>query len=71
MEVPMPGRVVNIVYKEIDEIEVKCWLMEFKTVGFMDNNDMKITKNDLDKRDLAIIKSVDLDGRIELQCLRA
>ena len=66
MSYPLTGAKVKAEYSEIDEIEVKCWLPDYKQYGFLQNDG--ITFNDLHNKTVLTITQVDNDtGYIALR----
>ena len=67
MSLACPGETVNIEYLEIDELEVKCWIKEYSCIGYLDNTNMSVGPDELEKKEKAIVSKIDSSGEIKLK----
>ena len=64
---PATGEKVRIEYLDIDELEAKCWILEYCMLGYLNNSNMKLKLSDLNRKDKARVTYIDSEtGRIEL-----
>ena len=63
----LSGETVQIEFLEVDELEVKCWIIGHSCVGYMDNSNCSINLSHIGEKVFAIVASIDEKGRISLE----
>ena len=56
-ENPLTGEKVKCRYDEIDELEVKCWLIDYSMYGVMNNHNLN--PNNKGEKTILIVSSVE------------
>ena len=67
MSKPYSGEIVQVNYLEVDELEVKCWIVKHQCVGYMKNVNMEIHPKEVGKSLTLKIDRIDPSGDIYLK----
>lgn len=67
MSAPYSGEVVRVNYLEVDELEVKCWIIDHKCVGYLNNDDLHVRPENIGNTVPVKIERIDDSGEIRLK----